>query len=154
MLFRAVAYRDESRDTPPGGTWPEVHVFFEAADSDVAPAVLRRLLAAAWDTDPDHFGFHNIWSENELLRQAMCEASTGDLRLLETGFCRVPLFCMPERTLLIVTPPTLTRLVKAQERARAWCAWQAVRAELRDQAAPHMAGRKSPADKALRPPRR
>lgn len=150
MLFRAVAFRYEHAGLPLMSSWPEVHVFFEAADEQAAPAQLLRQLALAWGVDAAQVDFYNLWAEAELVGQALCEASTGDLRLLETGFARTPLFCDPARTLFFVTPPTLARLVLAQERARTWRAWQAVRADLRDQVASHNPCRKGAAEIALR----
>lgn len=116
MLHRAVA---SIRDTAPiaGAVYqPEVAVFFEAS-SDMAPALLLRALSIAWGVSVDQIEIYNIWSEYELIDQACAAADTGDARLFENGYSDGPLYCDPGRTLFLVRPAMLERLLLAQAAA-------------------------------------
>lgn len=116
-LYRAVAYRMVGlRSTVGESLWPEVTVFVEAHQPDTATvsAHLLRTLAAAWGCGPAEIDFYNLWSEGELLRASHMPPTAGDARLLENGWSHGPLFCDVERTVMLVRPETLRRLVRAQ----------------------------------------
>ena len=131
MLHRAVA---SIRDTAPiagAVDQPEVAVFFEAS-SDMAPALLLRALSIAWGVSTDQIEVHNIWSEYELIDQSSAAVDTGDARLFENGYSDGPLYCDPGRTLLMVRPVMLERLLLAQAAASLLaCASAARRAVMR-----------------------
>lgn len=119
-LYRAVAYRMVAlRESVGDSVWPEATVFIETHQPDAATASahLIRTLAAAWSCPTSEIDFYNLWSEGELLRASHLPASAGDARLLENGWSYGPLFCDIERTVMLVRPHTLRRLVRAQGRA-------------------------------------
>jgi hypothetical protein len=115
ILYRAVACvhgRDE----------PEVHVFFEAPPLTNPGEELLLALNTVWRTGRDVLEIYNIVDETELLRSwSVGGTRTGDARLFEVGVgdrSRVH-YCAPDRTLFLVSPTTLQRLVKAQAAAQA-----------------------------------
>jgi len=115
MLFRAVAYRHQLL-TDIGE--PEVAVFFEAPSPADAVAVLTALLATAWGVPADEVDHYNLWSEAELLRNSACDGClAGEAYLMENGWCHGPLFVRPDRTLMLVRPSTLRRLLVARQHA-------------------------------------
>lgn len=116
-LYRAVAYRMVGLHNPVGDSlWPEVTVFIEAPQPDTASAAaqLLRALSAAWGCATTDIDFYNLWSEGELLRNSGLPHLAGDARLLQNGWFHGPLFCDVARTVLLVRPPTMQRLVRAQ----------------------------------------
>lgn len=116
-LYRAVAYRMVGTSNFVGDSlWPEVTVFVEAhqADTATASAQLLRALSTAWGCPTTDIDFYNLWSEGELLRNSCLPASAGDARLLQNGWSGGPLFCDMARTVMLVRPHTLARLVRAQ----------------------------------------
>lgn len=119
-LYRAVAYRMVAlRETVGESVWPEATVFIESPSTDTAAvsAQLLRLLAATWGCQAAEVDFYNLWGEGELLRNSHMPPTAGDARLLENGWHHGPLFCDVERTLMLVRPNTLRRLVLAQGKA-------------------------------------
>lgn len=118
-LYRAVAYRLVSlRDTVGNSVWPEVTAFIEVPQPDpskgAVAAHLLQVLATVWGCSAAEVDYYNLWSEGELLRNSNLPASAGDARLLENGWYDGPLFCDMERTVMLVQPQTLRRLVRAQ----------------------------------------
>jgi hypothetical protein len=114
ILYRAVAYVH-------GRPSPEVHVFFEAPPLTNPGEELLQLLNCMWRTGSETVEIYNIVDEYKLISLwAVGDAFTGDARLLELGLGaagRVA-YCLPSRTLLLVSPPVLLRLVKAQDAAQ------------------------------------
>lgn len=99
----------------------EVTVFFEVPRGVDAAAheALESLVCLAWhEATPDDLHIYNCFSEAEMLGSwALGDESTGDMRLFEDGFCHgAPTYAEPERTLMLVSPATLKRLVTAQRR--------------------------------------
>jgi hypothetical protein len=93
----------------------EVHVFFECGSQPPAQH-LTQLLGLAWGVPADRLEVYNVLNEDELLRDwALGDASTGDARLLETGFDgdRI-LYARPGRTLLMTSPQAAARIAAAQ----------------------------------------
>lgn len=111
-LHRAIAYQLQPLHTPPADVQPECCVFFESATLEAAPALLLRLLALAWGCTPADVEFYNLHTAPELLRDGAAEAP-GDAALWLSGNYHGPLFHTPERTLLLVRPNTLARLMRA-----------------------------------------
>lgn len=96
----------------------ELIVFFEVPWDSLPTVDVGRWLAmnvcAAWDVPEDDLNIYNIVRERPLLHQATGDAGTGDMRLFEVGFWHGPTYVEPERTLMLVCPPTLRRLLAAQ----------------------------------------
>lgn len=96
----------------------EVVVFFEVAWDELTDANPARQvalqLAAAWGLHPDDLHIASPVRERPLLSLARGGPQTGDLRLFEVGHWHGPIYAEPERTLLLVCPATLRRLVTAQ----------------------------------------
>lgn len=115
-LFRAVAYRMEPANLPLEDSQPEVTVFFEATSAAVAPAQLKRALHAVWDCPANEVDFYNLWTEAEMLANSTCalDPTAGEAWLFETGWGGAPLFSAQARTLMLVRPSTLVRLVVAR----------------------------------------
>jgi hypothetical protein len=112
MIYRAIAYPaiSSAADT-------EQVVFIEAISRQDASDRLHAVLASAWGVPAE---FYNLSDERELLRNAAGEPSTGDARLLETGFSRgTPTYAAPDNTHYFVSPRALRRLVAAQRFAAA-----------------------------------
>ncbi len=138
-LFRAFAYQLQRLNTRPADEQPEVMVFFEAPSAEAAPAVLLRLLALAWGCTPADVEFYNLFDEHELrLRDG--DDVPGDAALWCSGMYHGPLFHRLDRTLLLVRPRTLERLLLArqatlplrdQQREAAAAADQALQAQQR-----------------------
>lgn len=118
ILHRAVAYQCQSAATPMGQRQPEATVFFEVPAGKDASLHLQALLGQAWGCQADEVAVYNVWSEPELLRMSDLPPAAGDARLLENGWYNGPLFCCPQRTLLLVRPLTQLRLLDARYRAR------------------------------------
>lgn len=99
---------------------PQMVVFFEipwdAVTTMDVGSWLQILLAAMWDVPPDAVQLNGITRERPLLSDAIGGEATGDLRLFETSQWHGPIYAEPERTLLLVCPATLARLVAAQRR--------------------------------------
>lgn len=93
----------------------EVAVFFEAP-REQRHDHLQRLLHLAWQVSAEDLTIYNLNSAHELLNEwALGEAETGDMRLFESGFCDdAVIYHDPLRTLMLVSPATLKRLVEAQ----------------------------------------
>lgn len=136
-LYRANAYRLQRLDTPADDRQPEVTVFFEcddpqAQDTSIVSARLLRLLAFTWNCAAPEVEFYNLTTEAELLDGGfgapvdfpacpICrggEGPLGDAALLVNGWYNGPLFCSPERTLMLVGPRTLARLAVARTLAQ------------------------------------
>lgn len=117
QLFRAVAYRMERMDTPTSERQPEVAVFFEAPTLQAAPQHLTALLALAWNCETSLIDHYNLWSEADLRSHSTCDAAAGEAWLLQNGHHLGPLFCANSRTLMLVRPLTLVRLMKARDKA-------------------------------------
>lgn len=95
-----------------------VTVFFEVpwgltTEMDLGQHLAMQL-ACAWDVEMTDIHVTDVIRERPLLARARGHVSTGDLRLFENGYWRGPLYCEPDRTLLLVCPTTLRRLVAAQ----------------------------------------
>lgn len=75
---------------------------------------LAMQLACAWDVEITDIHVTDVIRERPLIARARGAVATGDLRLFENGYWRGPLYCEPDRTLLLVCPTTLRRLVVAQ----------------------------------------
>lgn len=103
-----------------GTNAPEVHVFFEAPPLTHPGNELLHMLTAVWFAPVGTIHIENIVDEYaHLSRWAVGDKSTGDARLFELGSGdggRVE-YCKPARTLMLVSPPVLQRLVKAQQAA-------------------------------------
>ncbi|MEY2689206.1 MAG: hypothetical protein RL375_3404 [Pseudomonadota bacterium] len=113
LLYRAVACVHGRPD-------PEVHVFFEAPPLTNPGNELLTMLSAVWYAQPGSIDITNVVSEHEhLARWAVGHQTTGDARLLETGFGPGGVhYCDPNHTLLLVSPPVMQRLLQAQKRVR------------------------------------
>lgn len=99
---------------------PEVHVFFEAPPLTHPGNELLHMLTAVWFARIGSIHIENIVEEYEYLsRWAVGSKITGDARLFEVGLGdggRVD-YCDPERTLMLVSPRVLKRLVLGQRAA-------------------------------------
>ena len=97
-----------------------VTVFFEVAWEQATKLDLGLhvgiLLACAWDLEMTDLQVQDVVRERPLIARARGHVSTGDLRMFENGYWRGPLYCEPDRTVLLVCPTTLRRLVAAQRR--------------------------------------
>lgn len=113
MIYRAFAYIGRSSLEQ-----NEVTAFIEAGTRTHAERRLREALGLIWHVGPERVEHYNLADEAELLRQAFGDASTGDARLLETGFSDGrPSYADPDRTLLLLSPRSLRRMVQAQQLA-------------------------------------
>lgn len=96
-----------------------ITVFFEVPWNlvpEVEPApFVAMLLGCAWDLELTDLQVTDVIRERPLIARARGHVATGDLRLFENGFWRGPLYCEPDRTVLLVCPSTLRRLVAAQQ---------------------------------------
>lgn len=96
----------------------EVVVFVEVPWDELVHANVARmvslLVAAAWNVHPDDLRVASPVRERPLLSMSRGGPQTGDLRLFEVGHWHGPIYAEPERTLLLVGPATLRRLVTAQ----------------------------------------
>lgn len=93
----------------------EFVVFFDCAAGRLPAAYISDLLAHVWQVTTTDLDVYNVWSERELLDQAITSSAAGDLRLFETGaYQGHPMFADPSRTLFLVRPPTQMRLAAAQ----------------------------------------
>lgn len=136
-LYRAVAYRLQRANTAPGDRWPDMAVFFEAASLDDAASRLPALLALAWDCRPADVEFYNLASEAELVAGGSFGdfKDMGDAALLCNGWSHGPLFCRADRTLMLVSPPTLARLQLARRLAHPhWLAQRSAESAVAEQA--------------------
>lgn len=114
MLYRAFAYQFQPDLAPFDATvQPEVLVFFEAHTREAAGATLQRGLALAWGCRLDDVEFYNLADEHEVCADWGDEAP-GDAALWVTGRSHGPLFQSLERTLMLVRPLTLRRLLQAR----------------------------------------
>lgn len=113
-LYRAIAYQLQPLDTPFADVQPEVCVFFESHSTDTAASKLLRLLALAWGCTAPEVDFYNLHSEHELLRDGSDEAP-GEAALWLSGAYNGPLFHNVARTLMLVRPHTLVRLLQAHQ---------------------------------------
>jgi hypothetical protein len=118
-LYRAVAYRLQRANTPSNESWPEVTVFLEADSRLYAQAKLQTLLARAWDCATQEIEHYNLFTEAELRAGLGNAVDIGDAALLCNGWSHGPLFARADRTLMLVTPPTLVRLQAARRLAQA-----------------------------------
>lgn len=130
-LFRAIAFQLQSLDTRQVDVQPECCVFFEAHEPEAAPAVLLRLLALAWGCTAPEVDFYNLHSEAEMLRDGRDEAP-GDAALWLSGNFNGPLFHRVDRTLMLVRPTTLARLLRARQDAMPLQALQRKAAQVAD----------------------
>ena len=126
MLFRAYAYLTHCSFEE-----GEVVVFFDAASERDAWPTLQSLLAHTWRINADQIDAYNFFPEHELLgNHAYGDASTGDARLFESGGGPGGTsYIDPQRTLLLVRPHRLRRLLAGQqaaERLAQQCAFKAV----------------------------
>jgi hypothetical protein len=95
----------------------ELVVFFEVHGwAGPVYAHLEATLARLWNVQHDDLDIYNVHSESELKTEAFGDASTGDSRLFEVGFCdgRV-VYAKRATTQFLVSPPTLARLLAAQQ---------------------------------------
>lgn len=120
VLHRAIAYRLERTHTPDDQHQPEVTVFFEAPTVTAASSLLR-LLALTWGCQPPDVEFYNLETEYDLIQGVYAPSAKngaanemGDAALLVTGWYQGPLFCRADRTLMLVRPLTLKRLLRAR----------------------------------------
>lgn len=95
-----------------------ITVFFEAPwnlvpEMEPGP-FLALLLACAWDLELADLQVKDVIRERPLIARARGHVATGDLRLFEVGYWHGPIYAEPERTVLLVCPTTLRRLVAAQ----------------------------------------
>lgn len=127
-LYRAVAYRLERANTPRSESWPEMTVFVEATSRQDAHSKLQMLLAHAWDCLSQEVEHYNLFSEDEL-RASPYHLLPADTALLCNGWNHGPLFARADRTLMLVTPPTLARLLAARRVAHALHLEQRMRAQ-------------------------
>lgn len=118
-LYRAVAYRLERANTPRNESWPEITVFLEADSHLYAQAKLQTTLARTWDCATQEIEHYNLFSEPELRAGLAAGVDIGDAALLCNGWSHGPLFARADRTLMLVTPPTLARLQAARRIAQA-----------------------------------
>lgn len=99
---------------------PEVTVFFEALPLTDPGQLLQQMLAPIWGCTPDDVEVQLLCSANYVLRHwTVGGHESGDARLFECGFDadgRVR-YLVPERTMLLVPPMQLQRLIKAQRMA-------------------------------------
>jgi hypothetical protein len=112
---------------------PEVHVFFEAPPLTHPGNELLHMLTTVWFAPIDSLHISNPVDEYQhFSRWAVGDKSTGDARLFEVGLGdggRVE-YCKPGRTLMLVSPAVLQRLVKGQQTAeRLACAGYTVERE-------------------------
>lgn len=114
MLYRAFAYQIQPLHTRLEDMQPEVLVFFEARDAEVAPATLLRLCALAWGCTTADVDYYNLIDERALLAER-AEEAPGDAALWSTGWYCGPTFHRSDRTLMFVRPNTATRLLQARQ---------------------------------------
>ncbi len=113
QLHRFIVTSPHSGDTP-------IVVFFEVA-ADRAHRVLDRLelgLSIAWCIERKDLQVLDIKTETELGSQAERWAwPLGDVALFVISeWHEQPIFAHPAETMMLVTPPTLSRLLDAQRR--------------------------------------
>ncbi|HRD84477.1 MAG TPA: hypothetical protein PLF63_04825 [Rubrivivax sp.] len=98
-----------------------IAVFFEVLPLCDPATTLAHMLAPMWGCRPVDVEIASVCSVDYALRHwTRGSAATGDARLFECGFGadgRIE-YLLPERTLLLVTPPQLQRLVQAQRAAQ------------------------------------
>lgn len=130
-LYRAFGFKIEPLDTPPEQTQPEVMVFFESATAEGSSATLLRLLALAWGCSASDVDFYNLESEHDL-RRCHGDYAPGDAALWVSGSHHGPLFQRVDRTLMLVRPLTLQRLLQARAQAEPLAQRQAAAAREAD----------------------
>lgn len=137
QLFRAIAYRLQRANTPPSAMWHDITVFLEAESTQQARSKLQAVLAALWECRPSDIEAYNVASEDELIHGGSFGdfSVMGDVALLVTGWSHGPLFCRADRTLMLVSPPTLARLHAARMDARPFFLQQRGNAQAADEAA-------------------
>jgi len=97
---------------------PEAHAFIEALTTTDAQARLYAILSRIYDCSADDFEVYNIFSEPELIDQAVGSPASGDCRLFECGSSgETPLY---PNTQADPTLPLL--LVSHAQRVRLTCA--------------------------------
>lgn len=111
MIFRAIAYIVGAIDD-------EVIVYVDAGCRQAALERLSVALHTIWRVGSEQVEHYNLADEHELIAQAGGEPATGDARLLEVGWADGrPSYAPPERTLLLLGPRSLRRMVQAQQLA-------------------------------------
>lgn len=107
MLHRAIAYIDRSLDDT------ECVVFFEHYGTDDGRTErLKALLSTAWRVSADSIVAYNVDDERSV---SGFSDDVGDTRLFESGWSDgAPVYHRRERTMLLVGPTMLRRLVAAQ----------------------------------------
>lgn len=114
MLCRATAHKV-------GEPSDEVVVFFEALPGCSRSATLALALGGIWRVPFHEVEHDDICTEAQLIQFAIGKDETDDARLFEVRFERGrPVYAEEERTLMLVSPATLRRLVLGQRHARAW----------------------------------
>lgn len=93
----------------------EFVVFFDCPTGEPPACHVEDMVAAVWDVDTQDLDIYNVYSERELIAQAIAGADAGDLRLFEVGaYQGLPIYADPSRTLMLVRPSTQMRLTAAQ----------------------------------------
>ena len=93
----------------------EFVVFFDCPTGEPPARHVEDMVAAVWDVDKRDLDIYNVYSERELIAQAIAGTNAGDLRLFEVGaYQGLPIYADPSRTLMLVRPPTQMRLTAAQ----------------------------------------
>jgi hypothetical protein len=111
MIYRAIAYVLRSIED-------ESIVYIDAATRATAHEALSAVLPTIWGVEPHRVEYYNLDDEHDLVSQAFGDAHTGDARLLEIGWSdNRPLYASADRTLLLLGPRSLRRMVQAQQLA-------------------------------------
>lgn len=93
----------------------EFVVFFDCPTGEPPACHVEDMVAAVWDVDAQDLDVYNVYSERELVAQAITGDDAGDLRLFEVGaYQGLPIYADPSRTLMLVRPATQIRLTAAQ----------------------------------------
>jgi hypothetical protein len=110
-LYRAAVILNRDGETH------ETTVFFEHVGSSTEAAFSLSLqLTGVWFCQLGQLRVINAWAETVLLAKAIGTPETGDQRLFEvSAWHGSPIYADPERTLMLVSPPLLRRLVLAQQ---------------------------------------
>lgn len=136
-LYRAVAYRLQRANTAPNDRWPDLTVYVEAQSHADAFGRMQSLLGFMWACHVSDVELINMSSEDELIHGGSFGdfEAMGDVALLVTGWSHGPLFARAERTLALVSPPTLARLHAARLAARPYFQLQRTNAQAADERA-------------------
>jgi hypothetical protein len=110
LLYRAVA-------SVRGSTDPGVHVFFEAPPLTHPQCELRSMLSLVWWTPARSIEVADLRTEEQMLGVwAHVRSADHEALLFEVGHGDYSTtWCDPNRTLMLVSPRTLERLLQAQD---------------------------------------